>query len=112
MNSYFMIVEEFHFLSNCWHGGNTQDRILILTGTLIILNARFQVLTAASMRMAVFWAVAPCSLVEVYRPFRGACCLHHQGDRPEHSAYISSYSVLNNFSSWYSVVKRTHEPIY
>jgi hypothetical protein len=42
---------------------------------------RFQVLTAASMKMAVFWVVAPCSLVEVYRRFRGACCLHHQGDR-------------------------------
>jgi hypothetical protein len=24
--------------------------------------------------------VAPCSLVEVYRRFRGAYCLHHQGD--------------------------------
>jgi hypothetical protein len=30
---------------------------------------RFQVLTAASMKMAVFWVVAPCSLVEVYRRF-------------------------------------------
>jgi hypothetical protein len=28
--------------------------------------------------MAVFWAVVPCSLVEVYRRFRGACCLRHQ----------------------------------
>jgi hypothetical protein len=37
---------------------------------------RFQVLTAASMKMAVFWVVAPCSLVEVYWRFRGACCLH------------------------------------
>jgi hypothetical protein len=37
---------------------------------------RFQVLMAASMKMTVFWDVAPCSLVEVYR---GACCLHHQG---------------------------------
>jgi hypothetical protein len=35
----------------------------------------FQVLTAASMKMAVFWVVAPCSLVEVYRRFRG--------DRPD-----------------------------
>jgi hypothetical protein len=25
--------------------------------------------------MAVFWVVAPCRLVEVYRRFRGACCL-------------------------------------
>jgi hypothetical protein len=30
--------------------------------------------------MTVFWDVAPCSLVEVYRCFRGACCLHHDGD--------------------------------
>jgi hypothetical protein len=32
------------------------------------------------MKMAVFWVVAPCRLVEVYQCFRGACCLHHQGD--------------------------------
>jgi hypothetical protein len=44
-------------------------------------HVRFQVLTAASMKMAVFWVVAPCSLVEVYRRFRGACRLHHQGDK-------------------------------
>jgi hypothetical protein len=30
---------------------------------------RFVVLTAASTKMAVFWVVAPCSLVEVYRRF-------------------------------------------
>jgi hypothetical protein len=32
-------------------------------------------------KMAVFWVVAPCSLVEVYHRFRGPCCLHHQDDR-------------------------------
>jgi hypothetical protein len=32
---------------------------------------RFQVLTAASMKMAVFWDVAQCSLVEIDRRFRG-----------------------------------------
>jgi hypothetical protein len=32
------------------------------------------------MKMAVFWVVAQCSLVEVYQRFRGPCCLHHQGD--------------------------------
>jgi hypothetical protein len=26
--------------------------------------------------MAVFWVVAPSSLVEVYKRFRGPCCLH------------------------------------
>jgi hypothetical protein len=40
----------------------------------------FEVLTAVSMKMAVFWVVAPCSLVEVYQRFGGPCCLHHQGD--------------------------------
>jgi hypothetical protein len=38
----------------------------------------FEVLTAVSMKMAVFWVVAPCSLVEVYQRFRSPCCLHHQ----------------------------------
>jgi hypothetical protein len=33
---------------------------------------RFQVPTAASMKMTVFWDVAPCNLVEVDRRFRGA----------------------------------------
>jgi hypothetical protein len=32
------------------------------------------------MKMAVFWDVAPCSLVEIGQRFRGAYCLHHQGD--------------------------------
>jgi hypothetical protein len=34
-----------------------------------------EVLTAASMRMFVFWVVAPCRLVEGYRCFRGICAL-------------------------------------
>jgi hypothetical protein len=32
-----------------------------------VTSVRFQVLKAASMKMAVFWVVSPCSLVEVYR---------------------------------------------
>jgi hypothetical protein len=32
------------------------------------------------IKMAVFWVVAPCSLVEVYQRFRGPCCLHNQGE--------------------------------
>jgi hypothetical protein len=38
---------------------------------------RFQVLTAESMKFIVFWVVAPCSLVEDDRRFRGAYCLHN-----------------------------------
>jgi hypothetical protein len=30
--------------------------------------------------LTVFWDVAPCSLVETDRRFRGAYCLYHQGD--------------------------------
>jgi hypothetical protein len=30
-----------------------------------------------TVKIAVFWVVAPCSLVEVYQRFRGPCCLHH-----------------------------------
>jgi hypothetical protein len=29
---------------------------------------------------AVFWVVAPCSLVEVYQRFRGPCCTHRPDD--------------------------------
>jgi hypothetical protein len=36
------------------------------------------------MKMAVYWVVAPCSLVEVYQRFRGLYCLHHQGDHYLH----------------------------
>jgi hypothetical protein len=41
----------------------------------------FEVLMAVSMKIAVFWVVAPCSLVEVYQRFRGPCFLHHQAMR-------------------------------
>jgi hypothetical protein len=40
--------------------------------------AGFEVLTAVNTKMAVFWVVVPCSLVEVYQRLRGPCCLHHQ----------------------------------
>jgi hypothetical protein len=33
---------------------------------------------AASMKMAVFWIAALCSLVEVYQGFRSPSCLHLQ----------------------------------
>jgi hypothetical protein len=36
--------------------------------------------TNSKPEIAVFWFVAPCSLVEIYQRFRGPCCLHHQGD--------------------------------
>jgi hypothetical protein len=44
---------------------------------LSLILVRFQVLTAASMKIIVFWDVAPCSLIEVYQRFRGTYCIHH-----------------------------------
>jgi hypothetical protein len=35
------------------------------------------------MKTTALWDVAPCSLVEIYRHFRGACCIHHQGDKSQ-----------------------------
>jgi hypothetical protein len=35
---------------------------------------------ARSTGMAVFWDVAPCSLTDTDRCFRGDYCLCHQGD--------------------------------
>jgi hypothetical protein len=44
-----------------------------------IFRARFQVLTAASMKFRVSFDVLPCSQVDVDQRFRGVYCLHHQG---------------------------------
>jgi hypothetical protein len=43
-------------------------------------DRRFQVFMAVSVKMAVFWFVAPCSLVEVYWCFRGVFCHDHWCD--------------------------------
>jgi hypothetical protein len=57
-------------------------------------------------KMAVFWVVAPFSVVEVYRRFRGACCLHHQGDDEAESTSempVNSYQI-----TWRNIPKDSH----
>jgi hypothetical protein len=44
------------------------------------------------MKMAVFWVVAPCGLVWVYRRFRGPYCLHHHGNESSPSWWTSESS--------------------
>jgi hypothetical protein len=44
---------------------------------------RFQILKATCMKMAAFWDMALCSLVEVNRRFRDECYVHHHSDRPD-----------------------------
>jgi hypothetical protein len=57
------------------------------------LYVRFQVFMAVSMKMTVFWNVAPCSLVEIDRRFRGAYYLHHQGALIMEAVNTSEMSV-------------------
>jgi hypothetical protein len=47
---------------------------------LASIQVGFEVPTTVSTKMAAFWVVALCSLVEVYQCFRGPSCLHLQGD--------------------------------
>jgi hypothetical protein len=61
-----------------------------------IKYVRFQVLTAASMKMAAFWDVAPCSLVKVYRRFGGACCFLCQDFLPVVSTFETPVNFYRN----------------
>jgi hypothetical protein len=70
-------------------------------GTLV----RFQVLMVMSMKMAVFWDIAPCSLVHTDRRFRGTYCFHDQGipyRRPLKGVglYIYIYIILYGICLW------------
>jgi hypothetical protein len=59
---------------------------------------RFQVLTAASMKIAVFWVLAPCrSTSETSVNSHKAT----QRNNPEHSYLYEGYmTVLRNAGSW------------
>jgi hypothetical protein len=52
---------------------------------------RSQVLTAASMKMTVFWYLVSYSLVEIDRRFRDGYCIYHQGHRPGDSKHLRSF---------------------
>jgi hypothetical protein len=56
---------------------NIMVKLSLVTDLWVV---RFQVLKAASMMFrVVFWDILPCKMI-VDRRFRGAYCLHHQGD--------------------------------
>jgi hypothetical protein len=65
-----------------WSQKSLFQALVILYKTVWQL-VTFMILMAVGMKMTVFWVVAPCSLVEVYRHFRGAYSLHHQGNEPQ-----------------------------
>jgi hypothetical protein len=64
--------------TNQYSGLHRQTKKEFFLAPVRIQLVGFEVLTAVSTKMAVFWGVAPCSLIEVYQHFRGTCCLHHQ----------------------------------
>lgn len=45
-------------------------------------------LRGMNLKIAVYWIVVLCSLLEVYRRLRGAWCLQHQGDCPDSGRYF------------------------
>jgi hypothetical protein len=51
------------------------------------------------MKTTVFWNVSPRSLVEVYRLFRGNCCLHHQDDDDDDDGGSSMFACDIKYTS-------------
>jgi hypothetical protein len=89
INIYYVFVENpWHLLPTAYSDRTASEFSFQVSFLFTYFGNSFitvliQVLTAASMKMTVFWDLAPCSLVEDYRRFRSACCFHHQGDRPD-----------------------------
>jgi hypothetical protein len=76
----------------------------------ILIHVRFQVLTAASMKIRAFWDIAQCNLVRVDRRFTGAYCLHHQVNcetsvysNENTLSYIPEGSHLHHNTFWWRV---------
>jgi hypothetical protein len=64
------------------------------------------------LKIAVFWVVAPCSLVEVYQRFRGPCCLHHQGDALKKTAIFILTAVRTSNHTWFVYCYNIHIGLY
>jgi hypothetical protein len=58
-----------------WHVSNLMQFLQV------VRQFRFHVLTVANMKVALFWDVASCSLIDTDRHFRGTYCLHHQSSK-------------------------------
>jgi hypothetical protein len=62
---------------------------------------------SSCMKMAVFWNAAPCSLAEMYRRFRGAYCLHYQGDECRDdgaSTHLRNVGLLRDQTALYPIM--------
>jgi hypothetical protein len=73
------LSKQAHILSCVVSSENFMLMVIFISANYL-LGLRFQVLKVASMKITVLLDVVTCSLVEVYRRFKGACCLQHQSD--------------------------------
>jgi hypothetical protein len=62
---------------------------------------RFQVLTAASIKMRTFWDIAPYNFVGVEGRFRGAYCLHHYHPDYRGSTHLWNVGLLRKYVALY-----------
>jgi hypothetical protein len=58
------------------------------------------------MKIAVFWVVGPCSMVEVYQRFGGTCYLHLRAIALRHTSYSPPWEPQISFN------KTAHDVIF
>jgi hypothetical protein len=64
------------------------------------------------VKIAVFWDVAPYSLVEIYRRFRGVYCLFHQGDDDDDGGSKHLWNVGEFLPDYTAQHPRRQSPLY
>jgi hypothetical protein len=58
--------------------------------------------------MVAFGEVAPCSLVDVYRRFRGASCLNYQGYHGTYRLMREAASTSETSANFYQITRRNN----
>jgi hypothetical protein len=63
------------------------------------LSIRFHCIGLIYMKFRAFWDISPCSFLWVDQSFRGAYCLHHQGDEYTACERLTGYIGIGR-SRW------------
>jgi hypothetical protein len=72
------LIPQNNYIKNKLKAASTNHTDILLFILLFLLVSNW--FGNKDGKMAVFWVVARCSLVEVYRRFRGTCSFHHRPD--------------------------------
>jgi hypothetical protein len=91
VSGYLCDIRTYSFIPNFHPRNANNNSVALMT---VVMNfrvplragnipVRFQVLTAASMKMTAFRGITPCRLVEADRHFTGVYYLHQQNDHPD-----------------------------